>query len=219
MGREIDVLNGVYTVQSGSNQKTIIDACVYVMCVLHARQWDFENGDAAANWLMDLIVDQKVNDSRRKPGPTQTIRALAVQSISMNIQGVRLKAPRLMARTLLARVDVVEHALKEVEIGRGQLEDNLSVWFYTAGVHELGILPYIKDEIGSMLQPYENNLPILSSMLWRVRPDLQKAFDLSNNEGREGMLNWFLTHGKEEYYGIKAMFSEFLSSKAGTLVC
>lgn len=79
-------------------------------------------------------------------------------------------------------------------------------WYFFNGLAELGFARYVTDEQKRLLNepdermPGDTAVPItrLMVLIWRHRPDLQRAFSLDDNAGRAAFVDWFFTRGLSE---------------------
>lgn len=62
-----------------------------------------------------------------------------------------------------------------------------------------GCLQYVGLLLGKRSRfPFNAKIPSRALVIWRERPDLQAEFDLSQENGRESLLLWYLHHGFNE---------------------
>lgn len=79
-------------------------------------------------------------------------------------------------------------------------------WFFLHGARELGLDDLVpaaaREDLGRPVLPRDDpQVPPVTRLMrriWRVRPDLQRAFDPRTAAGRVGFVRWFLTAGTSE---------------------
>lgn len=62
-----------------------------------------------------------------------------------------------------------------------------------------GVWPWQRRQVQRRQLPSRMTIPPLALQIWRERPDLQAAFDLQTQIGREHLVWWYLRHGFPEF--------------------
>ena len=168
------------------------------MARLHGRQLDVTNVRELKVWLVDLIATRRLS-GYLKPEPSDIMMHYCSETVGNAILGENVlhRMPRLLARILLTRPDVITAARKRSR-GASDVYAFVWHWFFKNGIEEHGVSGYLTSEALACLDGGEQAWKILG-LVWSGREDLQRHFDISKGRDRANLRAWFNKRVGTEY--------------------